>query len=120
MIELPAVVYEKNCSIGKIRYQLLPSKKVSVTNKTRIPISSRTREPLWSLEDGTRVLVTEKSIVNLPEGVDGVARERNGKLVWKTRQLLEGLQASLIIQASTALLLRSAALPYPPFQHNTA
>ena len=58
MVELPPVVYEQRCSVGKIRHQLHPAVVTRVTNETLIPISPRIRERLWSLDNGKSARVS--------------------------------------------------------------
>lgn len=95
MLALPPLVFEKSCSIGKIRHQLLPAENVRVVNETRISISPRTKERLWSLSNGYRVLITDRAPVTLPDGVDGVLQVRKTKYIWKQHRLLNELEEKL-------------------------
>lgn len=108
MVALPPLVFEKSCSIGKISHQLLPAQNVRVVNETRIPISARTKERLWSLANGSRVLITDRSRVELPDGVDGILQERKGRYVWKEHRLLNDLKEKLT-QCSIAQVSQEAA-----------
>ncbi|MFP5495009.1 MAG: DEAD/DEAH box helicase [Gammaproteobacteria bacterium] len=108
MVELPPVVYEQSCSVGKIRHQLHPAVVTRVTNETLIPISPRIRERLWSLDNGSRVLITERASVALPEGVDGIIQLRQNKYVWRAHRLLNDLKIRLE-ELSLADLAKEAA-----------
>jgi len=107
MVELPPVVFEDNHTIGKIRYQLLPGVKSRIINETLIHVSPRIREPLWSLECGIRVIVSERPNIALPEGVDGVIQVRHDKYVWRAHRLLNDLNDRL--EESSLMELASEA-----------
>ncbi|PPC74209.1 type III restriction endonuclease subunit R [Pokkaliibacter plantistimulans] len=96
MVVLPPVVYEQRCSVGKIRHQLQPAIKTRVINETLVNVSPRIRERLWLLECGSRVLLTNRPNVTLPDGVDGIIHLREDKVVWRTHRLLIDLKARVL------------------------
>lgn len=107
MVVLPPVVYEQRCSIGKIRHQLQPAITTRVVNETLVNVSPRVRERLWLLECGSRVLLTDRPNVALPDGVDGIIQLREGKAVWRTHRLLIDLKAR-ILESSWAAVASDA------------
>lgn len=107
MVVLPPVVYEQRCSIGKIRHQLQPAITTRVVNETLVNVSPRVRERLWLLECGSRVLLTDRPNVALPDGVDGIIQLREGKVVWRTHRLLIDLKAR-ILESSWAAVASDA------------
>lgn len=95
MVELPPVIFEENHTIGKIFHQLQAGINGRVVNETLVHVSPRIREPLWSLECGTRVIVTERPRITLPEGVDGVIQRRKDMYVWQSHRLLNDFKVKL-------------------------
>ena len=58
-------------------------------------ISSRIKEPLFTLPTGESLVVTTRRNVTRPEGVDGILfRDDTGTLIWQSHIEIETLQAN--------------------------
>ncbi|MED5609500.1 DEAD/DEAH box helicase family protein [Pseudomonas sp. JH-2] len=93
MFTLPAIVFEERYSIGVVRHQIRPALQVSLVTETSINVSARIKQPLRRFDNGERVIVTSRKDVQLPDGVDGVLFEDNGKFSWACHRLLDEFQS---------------------------
>jgi superfamily II DNA or RNA helicase len=89
MFVLPEILFEERYSIGFVRHQIRPALNVSLANETSINVSARTKQPLWRFDNDERVIVTSRKDVQLPDGVDGILLERDGKFSWSRHRLLD-------------------------------
>lgn len=93
MFTLPALIFEERYSIGLVRHQVRPALQVSLVVETSINVSTKIKQPLRRFDNGERVIVTSRKDVQLPEGVDGVLLENNGKFSWARHRLLDEFQS---------------------------
>ncbi|MDH1659877.1 DEAD/DEAH box helicase family protein [Stenotrophomonas sp. GD03777] len=89
MIHLPPLIVERRHAAGTVRHQLRPAADVVVRAVTSVKISPRVEQPLWELDTGERIVVTSRSGVVIPDGADGVLRERDGAFSWVSHRLIE-------------------------------
>jgi superfamily II DNA or RNA helicase len=69
--------------IGELHHILAPERTDEVEGTSQAAISKRVTEPVLHLASGLRVLITERTKVVRPPGVDGVLRRHaDGKLSW--------------------------------------
>ncbi|WP_122559355.1 DEAD/DEAH box helicase [Pseudomonas viridiflava] len=89
MFTLPAIVFEERYSVGVVQHQIRPAQQVSLVAETSINVSARIKQPLRRFDNEERVIVTSRKDVQLPDGVDGVLLEDNGKFSWARHRLLD-------------------------------
>lgn len=89
MIQLPPLIVERRHAVGIVRHQLRPGQQATVLAVSSIHISPRIQQQLWELDNGERIVVTSRSGVAIPEGVDGVLLDRDGRYVWGAHRLIE-------------------------------
>ncbi|HBP5742618.1 DEAD/DEAH box helicase [Pseudomonas aeruginosa] len=89
MFTLPALIFEERYSIGVVRHQIRPALQVSLVVETSINVSAKIKQPLRRFDNEERVIVTSRKDVQLPEGVDGVLFESDGKFSWSRHRLLD-------------------------------
>ncbi|HCH7783170.1 Superfamily II DNA or RNA helicase [Pseudomonas aeruginosa] len=92
MFTLPALIFEERYSIGVVRHQIRPALQVSLVVETSINVSAKIKQPLRRFDNEERVIVTSRKDVQLPEGVDGVLLEIDGKFSWARHRLLDEFQ----------------------------
>lgn len=92
MFTLPALIFEERYSIGVVRHQIRPALQVSLVVETSINVSAKIKQPLRRFDNEERVIVTSRKDVQLPDGVDGVLLESDGKLTWARHRLLDEFQ----------------------------
>lgn len=89
MFTLPAIVFEERHSIGVVQHLIRPAQQVTLVTETSINISARIKQPLKRFDNEERVILTSRRDVQLPDGVDGVLFEADGKFVWARHRLIE-------------------------------
>lgn len=91
-IELPALLYTRKYSIGYAQQLLRAGGLAPVISAEKIKISSRSSEDCLVIGDGERIVVTTKSKLTRPHGVDGVLRSLGqGKYKWLSHKILEAV-----------------------------
>ncbi|MGV6476497.1 DEAD/DEAH box helicase [Azotobacter vinelandii] len=93
MFTLPALVFEERYSIGVVRHQIRPALQVSLVVETSVNVSAKIKQPLRRFDNEERVIVTSRKDVQLPDGVDGVLLESDGKFSWARHRLLDEFQS---------------------------
>ncbi|PZW40194.1 DEAD/DEAH box helicase [Pseudomonas sp. URMO17WK12:I2] len=93
MFTLPALIFEERYSIGVVRHQIRPALQVSLVVETSINVSAKIKQPLRRFDNEERVIVTSRKDVQLPDGVDGVLLESDGKFTWARHRLLDEFQS---------------------------
>jgi len=93
MFTLPALIFEERYSIGVVRHQIRPALQVLLVVETSINVSAKIKQPLRRIDNEERVIVTSRKDVQLPNGVDGVLLENDGKFSWARHRLLDELQS---------------------------
>ena len=95
-LDIPALEFGPvQCGIGRIFCQLKPGGMIRAELAGECRISSRTKEPLFILPTGEKVVVTTRRKVMRPKGVDGILfRDDTGALTWLSHIEIETLQAN--------------------------
>jgi len=85
-LDLPVLYYGPiRCSIGRVYCHLQAAAKVTATPVGKIRISSRVKEPLFTLSSGESVIITSRKVIGLPSSVDGVIlRDGAHGLKWQS------------------------------------
>lgn len=109
-IVLPELIFLKTYAVGYAHQLLRFGGEMEITATEKIQVGPRSTEECWVLESGERVVVTKKSNLNRPEGVDGVLRVLNGgKYKWLSHRLLDDAQQQV---AKHGFKVRSEALAH--------
>jgi len=107
-ILLPELIFLKTYAIGHAQQLLRSAGEVEITATEKIKVGHRSAEECWVLEGGERVVVTKKSKLDRPEGIDGVLRLLDsGKYKWLSHRLLDSVQQQV---AKHGLRARSEAV----------
>lgn len=98
--ELPAVIAGPfRMPIGEIRQVLRSGLRAQVVERVAIQVSTRTSETVLELDNGERVIVTDRPRLARPEGVDGILRASDaGALKWTSHRLTDAFQADVDAQ----------------------
>ena len=92
-IVLPELTFLKTYAVGHALQLLRFSREAEITTTEKIQIGPRSTEDCVVLDDGERLVVTKKSRLERPEGVDGVLRELDGgKYKWLSHRLMDDAQ----------------------------
>lgn len=93
ILNLPPLLFQAKYSIGMVDHLISPEKPVVVSRINKIKISSRIEEDVYILEDGQRVIITERKTLERPDEIDGVLKYNpEGKLIWISNKLVEVFQ----------------------------
>lgn len=94
MIQLPPLVVNKTFTKGRVRHVLRQAVNIKILKQVEQRITSRTNAVLLRLANGEQLLVTSKSNIDRPFGVDGILKELpGGGYQWRTHRLLEEFDA---------------------------
>lgn len=94
-IELPAIEAQFKHAIGIVRHQLRPPERATVMKIETVDISPRKAVPLYTLDNGQRVIVVDRKIAK-PSKADGLLiRSADGSLAWGSHRLLDTLNADV-------------------------
>lgn len=110
--------------VGELRLVLRPAQTLAVEAVSQIAVSPRLSEPLYTLQNGERVIVTARAKLELPEGVTGIlGKLDNGSLRWLRHRDVDAATNSIADQSGDAVasvakqwdnqLLYRAELPGP-------
>ena len=98
ILNLPPLLFQAKYSIGMVDHLISPEKPVVVSRINKIKISSRIEEDVYILEDGQRVIITERKTLERPDEIDGVLKYNpEGKLIWISNKLVEVFQERFIL-----------------------
>ncbi|WP_197424084.1 DEAD/DEAH box helicase [Bradyrhizobium valentinum] len=83
-------------ALGQIRHVLRSEVEARVNGISEIKVSARIKEPLYRLDNGESVVITERRQLARPEDVDGVLQRRaDGSFRWLAHRLIETFLAEV-------------------------
>jgi superfamily II DNA or RNA helicase len=88
-MRVPSLVLEEKCAAGRIRQLLRLEAEVTIVDRTEAFISPKIKRPVFLLENGERLLVTDRSGTQRQADVDGVLLDTPDGLKWVTHRALE-------------------------------
>ena len=92
-IVLPEMTFLKTYCVGHALQLLRFRREAEITATEKIQIGPRSTEDCVVLDDGERLIVTKKSKLDRPDGIDGVLRDLDGgKYKWLSHRLLDDTQ----------------------------
>jgi superfamily II DNA or RNA helicase len=95
-VELPAVEIVEQHKLGQIRHVMRQSATVGVETIAEFAVSPRIKEPLYRLDNGESIVLTERKKLVRPSSVDGVLQRRlDGSLRWMSHRLTDGFMADV-------------------------
>lgn len=95
-IVLPQLEVIRTHPLGQIRHAIRGEQSCAVTAITEVNISARIKQPLFHLDNGESVVVTQRRKVDRPEGVDGVLQAQDdGTYSWLSHRLVEAFEADV-------------------------
>ena len=107
-IVLPEMTFLKTYAVGHALQLLRFRREAEITATEKIQIGPRSTEDCVVLDDGERLIVTKKSKLDRPDGIDGVLRDLDGgKYKWLSHRLLDDTQKQV---AKNGLKARSEAI----------
>lgn len=87
---LPEIILEKKYSVGYSQQLLRFSRDAEIMAIEKLSIGPRSTVDCLILDDGERILITKKTSLNKPVGIDGVLRLcDNGTYKWLSHRLLD-------------------------------
>tara|TARA_R110002049_G_scaffold66689_1_gene173973 strand:+ start:2848 stop:6162 length:3315 start_codon:yes stop_codon:yes gene_type:complete len=94
-LKLPSIQFGPiPCRIGSIQSLLRSAETLCVQGIEEMHVSPRIKEPLYTLENGERVIITSRKNVTRPAGVDGVLyRTGDEPGQWHSHRLIDDLLA---------------------------
>ena len=95
---LPAIeVAPINCSVGKIHHFIRPAITTHINEIKEINISPRRKEPIFSLSNGERIILTTKKNIEHPLNVDGVLyKNSKGNISWQSHKQIQEFHGQYI------------------------
>lgn len=87
---MPELIFLKTYDVGYAQQLLRASNEVEITATERIRVAARRTEECFTANNGERLIVTKKSKLDRPDGIDGVLRLMDaGKYKWLSHRLLD-------------------------------
>ena len=93
-IVLPELIFEpKKYAVGYVQQLLSPGAEIIVDRVEKINIGARNKLDCQVLKNGEKVIITKKTKMVLPKGVDGILRRhKNGELTWLAHKKIEEVE----------------------------
>lgn len=96
IIELPPLVFKSSRYEGDIYHVLNNGGLRTIISRTEVAISPRITEVVCQLNDGIKVIITEKKKINAPDNIDGILRKLgDNKFQWIFNKDLEKFSKSV-------------------------
>lgn len=102
-IELPAIIFEKKYSVGYVQQIIRSSCNISIVSTETVRVGPRSTEGCLILENGEKIIITNKSKLARPTGIDGILRSSDdGKFKWISHSALEAAEQKLELSGLAA------------------
>lgn len=89
-LTIPQLEFSLNLSVGEVFHILDHGGLKEIISEEQILISAKSKEKLYILSDGSKVIVTSRKRIQRPTNIDGVLQiDIEGKLKWESHRLLE-------------------------------
>ncbi|MGE0397020.1 MAG: DEAD/DEAH box helicase [Kofleriaceae bacterium] len=95
-IVLPALKVHAQRSCGSLVHVIEDARRAQVTATGTIKVSARTSEQLWTLDNGEKIVVTNRSKLELPDGADGVLRQTGSHSVWLSHKKIVAVEERVV------------------------
>jgi superfamily II DNA or RNA helicase len=117
-ISLPPLNYGPiKTSVGTIQCCLRVQQTVSAQPCGEVAVTLRSKETVYTINDGETVLITERSNLARPKNVDGVLhRKSDGSLSWKSHRVIDEM-IEIATKSGWRTLLDSIASSWPSSFH---
>ncbi|ABE62785.1 type III restriction enzyme, res subunit [Nitrobacter hamburgensis X14] len=100
-LHLPEIEYQQKHRIGRRFCLIAPARIATVHEVTTIPVSVRSSVELYHLGDGDRIVVVEKPLASIPDGITAVlVRRTDGTGRWQWHKKLADFEDRMHSNAS--------------------